>query len=357
MANKKLRLANTDADNLVSNLRGEIAEVVTTWTLLRRFIATGAKLSSGDPLKDWENPDLGFTYVLKDKLEDELVARLSELAEKKIGRLNFFFATEKLGKFQGDASLFSDFIEARGFRKKRNFDVSHKEIPEKWEDHRAPVHIPYRIIVRAVALGLRLMKRIDRYFLGPSAPYLWREVRKRRYKPIVSPPRVQCLLVPHYRVSAEDRIQIALEEEREGMEVWTEMQTQINGFRTTLPVCKKWGVIMFKNGPIALDEYPLQELTSIQVSSPIYEERVVVAKYKCGHVNQDRLCFEPVERQHIFNDGIRTDLVDFNINLNDDIRKSMGVVNVGDVKEFKLKIKVLAGFEVSGDTKLAPASS
>jgi hypothetical protein len=38
--------------------------------------------------------------------------------------------------------------------------------------------------------------------------------------------------------------------------------------------------------------------------------------------------------------------VDITVNLNDEIRKSMGPVNVGDVKDFALNVRVLAGFEV-----------
>lgn len=150
--------------------------------------------------KDFGNPDLSFLYVLKDKLEDELVARLSELAEEKIGRLNFCFAAEKLGKFHSEAADFSRHVEKNGFRQKRNQDISHKELPEKWEDHRAPLHIPYRIILRAIASAVRVMKHIDRQVLGPSSPYLWRETRKRRYKPILSPARVAYMMVPHFHL-------------------------------------------------------------------------------------------------------------------------------------------------------------
>jgi len=37
--------------------------------------------------------------------------------------------------------------------------------------------------------------------------------------------------------------------------------------------------------------------------------------------------------------------VDIGLNLNDEIRKNMGVVNVGDVKNFTLEVQILAGFE------------
>jgi hypothetical protein len=33
-----------------------------------------------------------FLWLLRDELENELIARLSELADEKIGRTNFFFA-------------------------------------------------------------------------------------------------------------------------------------------------------------------------------------------------------------------------------------------------------------------------
>jgi hypothetical protein len=163
MGNKKLRVINTETDNLVSNLRGEIAEVVTTWVLMRQFMASAAGLQADDVKKDIGNPDLSFLYVLKHKLEDELVARLSELAEEKIGRLNFYFAAEKLGKFHSEAADFSRYVEKNGFRQKRNQDISHKELPEKWEDHRAPLHIPYCIILRAIASAVRLMKAHEAY--------------------------------------------------------------------------------------------------------------------------------------------------------------------------------------------------
>jgi hypothetical protein len=348
MSREKLRIANTETDNLLGNLRGEIAEIVTCWILMRRFMSSGTRLRSDDISKDLSNPDLAFVYLLNDKLEDDLVARLSELAEEKIGRLNFYFAAQKLGKFHDDVRLFSHYIARNAFRKKRNQSISHKELPEKWEDHKAPIHIPYKVIVRAVAHALRLMKRIDRTVLGPSAPYLWREVRKRRYAPILSPPRVQFMLVPYYHLSGDDRLRIVREEEREGIKVWTEMPTTINGLAAKLLVSEKWGVVMLGDHPVALDQYPLRQLNGIQVpNNPIFEQRTINARYRCGNVSEDKLSFEPVERQYRFDDGTMTELVDISINVNEDVRRSMGVVRVGDVKDFALSVRMLAGFELT----------
>ena len=349
MGNKKLRVINTETDNLVSNLRGEIAEVVTTWILMRHFMTSAASLQTDDITKDLGNPDLAFLYVLKDKLEDELVARLSELAEQKIGRLNFYFAAEKLGKFHPEVADFDKYVEKNGFRKKRNQDISHKELPEKWDDHRAPLHIPYGTILRAVARALRLMKRIDRHVLGPSAPYLWRETRKRRYKPIMSPPRVAYMMVPHFHLSGPDRVRIVQQEEAEGIQVWSEMSTTINGLSTKVLASRKWGVIMLGDEQyLPLEVYPLVDLASIQIgpsAQPFYEDRTISAKYRCKHVSETNISFEPVERRHQFPDGSTTELVDITVNLNDDIRKNIGAVSEGDVKDFALNVRVLAGFE------------
>jgi len=362
MGNKKLRIANTETDNLMSNLRGEIAEVVTTWMLMSRFRASGARLQSDDISKDVGNPELAFVYLLKDKFEDELVARLSELAEEKIGRLNFYFAAEKLGKFQREASDFSQYIARNGFRQKRNHDISHKELPEKWEDHRAPLHIPYRAIVRAVSHALRLIKRIDRHVLGPSAPYLWREARKRRYKPILSPPRVEYMLVPYLHLSGEDRIRIVNEELREGRQVWSEMSTQINGQPVKIQACREWGVILLEGQPFALDQYPLQKLTGIQIgppegTQPFYEQHTIKAEYRCKHASEDKLSFEPVQRRHPLGDGRTTELIDIGVILSDEIRKNMGVVDVRDVKDFTLNVQILAGFEPSIDASSGAPTS
>ncbi len=347
MGNKKLRIINTETDNLVSNLRGEIAEVVTGWILMRDFMTKAASLQTDDVAKDLGNPDLAFLYVLKDKLEDELVARLSELAEEKIGRLNFYFAAEKLGRFHAEVSDFSKYIERNGFRHKRNQDISHKELPEKWEDHRAPLHIPYRTIVRAIAAALRLMKRVDRFVLGPSAPYLWRETRKRRYRPILSPPRIAYLMVPHFHLTGEDRIRIVQEEEAEGIQIWSEMSTTINGLPTKVLASTKWGVLKFRDQFVALGAYPLVDLAGIQVPPEklLYEDHTISAKYKCKHVSDAKLSFEPVDSKHQLPDGTSTELVGITVNLNDEIRRNMGAISEGDIRDFAFNIRVLAGFE------------
>ena len=136
------------------------------------------QLRTGDYKADIEKPELCSLNILVDKLRDEIVSRLAELAEEKIGRLTFYFAQQKLSKFESEVKAFARFVESNRFREKRNYDISHKELPEQWTDHKH-IHIPDFTVLKGVALALRLMKRIDRSVLGPSAPYpLERDAQK-----------------------------------------------------------------------------------------------------------------------------------------------------------------------------------
>ncbi len=171
MSNPKLRVHNTQLDNLISNLRGEVGEVITSWILLRYMMAKERELTSEDIAKDMRNESLAFVSMLRTKLADEIVARLSELAEEKVGRLTFYFAAKKLKELDADVEAFSRFITREKFQQKRNHDISHKELPEKWSDHRLIV-IPYRTLLKGIIHALRLMKTIDGIVLGPAAKYL-----------------------------------------------------------------------------------------------------------------------------------------------------------------------------------------
>ena len=107
-----------------------------------------------------QNRDLQMISFLVNKLRDNLIAELSELSEDKIGRLNFHFLAKKLPAFDGSARDYSRYVERSRIREKRNQDVSHKELPERWQDHR-DLHIPDRVILHCVAIARRLMKAID----------------------------------------------------------------------------------------------------------------------------------------------------------------------------------------------------
>lgn len=266
MTRETLRLTRTPLDNVVSNLRGEVGEILSTWVLWRKFTAESAHLSKGDPTADIDDSAQAVLHTLRGKLEDDIVARLSELGEKKIGRLNFHFATAKLALFQADSVTFSKFVGSGRLKEKRNYDISHRELPEQWSDHKF-ILIPYQTILKGVALALRLMKKIDQAVLGPAAPYLWRAMRKRRYD-LTVPFRVKYMLLPYQALSKEDRAQIVAEEVRSGRIVWTEIATCVNGTEKSVLACRQWGVLLLGDRILPLDQYPLQELHSITVNAP-----------------------------------------------------------------------------------------
>jgi hypothetical protein len=111
MSKQKLRIHKTQLDNLISNLRGEVGEIITSWVLLRHMMAQGRELSSDDIAADMRNESLAFVSVLRTKLADEIVARLSELGETKIGRLTFYFASQKLKKLDDEVQAFTGFMD------------------------------------------------------------------------------------------------------------------------------------------------------------------------------------------------------------------------------------------------------
>jgi hypothetical protein len=359
VSSQKLRVKNTQLDNLISNLRGEVGEIVTSWVLLRYMMARERELMSDDVGKDLANQNLAFVSMLTNKLADEIVARLSELAEAKIGRLTFHFAATKLAKLDSEVRDFGTFISRKGFQKKRNYDISHKELPEKSSQHKQ-IAIPYRTLRRGVGLALRLMKTIDRAVLGPAAKYLWREMRKRRYE-LLNPASAAYMLLPHMNLSPKIRERVIMEEMAEGRGVWSELTTTINGQDTRLSACREWGAILLGGRLIVLDHYPLQELKSIGIppaeatgrlvgAEPITEERKITAKYRVTTKGDSRISFAPVQRVHQLDKHTLTELVDVHFNLDGKVRRDFGEMNVGDEKEFSLTVTVLVGYRTPAGT-------
>jgi hypothetical protein len=354
VSKQKLRVKNTELDNLISNLRGEVGEVVTSWVLLRHIMAQQRELSSDDIAKDMANESLAFVSMLRSKLADEIVARLSELAEPKIGRLTFYFVAEKLGKLEAEVRAFRSFITREKFQQKRNHDISHKELPEKWAKH-GPIRIPYRTLRRAAGHALRLMKKIDRIVLGPSAPYVWVEMRKKRYQ-LMAPACAAYMLVPHMNLAPEIRQRVILEEMAEGRDVWSDMPATINGEKVTLSACREWGAFMLGGRMTVLPHYPLQGLdiqipfpdadaATLAQQEPVTEEKEIKAKFRVTKRDgNERILFAPVQRVHRLDTGALTELVDIHFNLNDNLRRDFGDMKIGDEKEFSLTVQVLTGY-------------
>jgi hypothetical protein len=265
MGENKLKLHNTQLDNLISNLRGEVGEIILTWKLLLGLRKSARFLYTDDLLKDMSNPDIAFLEILSDKLEDEIVSRLSELSELEIGQLTFYFAQRKL---EGQIDLSQDvheyraFVEKQGIKDKRNQFISHKQLPETWTEHKMLV-IPRPVIGKCLSLAVRMMIKIDKVFLGPSAIYLWREVLKKKTVPM-RPLHANFMILPYMRLDKETRGILIHKESEAGFPVWEKVRVKVDGTERDVIVCKKWGaILMDQHTCLLLDDYPWLEINAI----------------------------------------------------------------------------------------------
>jgi hypothetical protein len=137
-------------------------------------------------------------------------------------------------------------------------------MPERWDDHKILL-IPFPTVLRGVALATILMKKVDQVYLGPSAPYLWREMRKQK-RTLMMPLRAKYVLLPYMKLSPENRIAIIEEERLQGEIGWTLMPTKLNGIQTEVLVNRKWGAVKLGDRVVMLDQYPLNDFKSIDLS-------------------------------------------------------------------------------------------
>ena len=92
----KKTIKDTDPDVLISHLRAEIGDLVDSWILYKHFKLASQKLQTDDIYADAQNKNLNFLYLVTDKFRDDLIARIAELGDKKVGQLNFLLHSENL---------------------------------------------------------------------------------------------------------------------------------------------------------------------------------------------------------------------------------------------------------------------
>ena len=121
-------------------------------------------------------------------------------------------------------------------------------------------------MVRGIAKALRIMKKIDRLFLGPSAKYLWIEMRKKRYS-LTYPANVGYMLLPYLKLPQDIIAKVIKEEMEDGREVWSDMKVKINGIERNIKACGRWGAIILGQRMIILDD-SFVELHEINFPEP-----------------------------------------------------------------------------------------
>lgn len=189
-------IKDTNADVLISYLRSEIGDIIDSWILYRHFKITSQKLQTDDIQADAQNKELNFLYIVTDKFRNDIIARVAELADKKVGQLTFHFASRKLKAFEKETDLFERFVKENKFTDRRNNFISHKNIKPTWDENKAPDRISYRTMTKAIAMAIVLMKQFDLLHYGISTKRQWQIVRKRRYD-FSGPGKFQYMILTH----------------------------------------------------------------------------------------------------------------------------------------------------------------
>jgi hypothetical protein len=222
-----------------------------------------------DVKKDMENRELWFLNALVEKLRDEMVSRLSELADTKArGRLTFTNGSTTLRRL-GHADCadhvggFRDFVTRSQFEEKRNKEISHKEFVIDWEAERAPIRVKYALALRGLAMAVRVMKRMDEQLYGRlHAQFMWSELRKRRYSTTMLP-RAAYMIAEHILIPEAIRARIIQQEIREGRFHQEVIETVVNGVNVQVYASRKWGAVNLGGHLLVLPQYPLQKLEKI----------------------------------------------------------------------------------------------
>ncbi|SHK22499.1 hypothetical protein SAMN04488007_2435 [Maribacter aquivivus] len=178
-------LERIDIENLITNLRGEVGTVIESWTLLREYhILTNqltSNMSHSQYKENLRNSDFKKRHIIKKKLTDDIISKLSELAQETNNTLNFYLATQKITNLDSEFKDYKMYIIKNKFKARRNEFISHKNLPLKWSGHKAAYSIPYVIIVKAIVKAIILMKEIDNIYIGKNANLNWQILRASRY--------------------------------------------------------------------------------------------------------------------------------------------------------------------------------
>jgi len=192
----KKTIQDTDPEVLISHLRAEIGDIIDSWILFRHFKQTSRQLQTDDIAADIQNKELNFLYMVTAKFKDDLISRLAELGDKKVGQLTFHFASRKFKALESEVNKFEKFIKDNKFTDNRNNFISHKNLKPTWTENKAPYRISYKSITIALAMAIALMKQFDELYYGVKIRHKWNLIRKKRYEFTVSR-RAEYMLMPH----------------------------------------------------------------------------------------------------------------------------------------------------------------
>jgi hypothetical protein len=143
-----------------------------------------------------QNKNLQLINLVRDKFKDDIISRLSELSSSKHGRLNFNFAADKFNIQKYEIENFRKYLNEKHIISRRNRNIAHKEMSPTWKQIDPKPVIRKRILLRAIAWSILIMKQFDKAYYGENYQLLWKVERKRRYD-LEMPAAVKYLLLPY----------------------------------------------------------------------------------------------------------------------------------------------------------------
>jgi len=191
-------LKQTEPDKLISHLRGEVGEIIQSWVILNIYDLKTNELQTDNIADNIKNENLLLLNLVRKKFRDDIISRLSELTSTKHGRLNFNFAADKFKTQKDEIKEFGDFLKEKNLIFRRNKNIAHKQMSPKWEQIDPSPAIRRRVLIKAIAWTIRIMKNFDQLHLGEDYRRVWNLERKRRYK-LDMPGAAKYMMLPYVR--------------------------------------------------------------------------------------------------------------------------------------------------------------
>jgi hypothetical protein len=189
-------LSQTEPDKLVNMLRSEIGEIIQSWIVLNIYDFKASELQTESIERDMQNKNLQLINLVRSKFRDDIISRLSELSSSKHGRLNFNFAADKFKIQKDEIKKFYNYLDNKNLRFRRNKNIAHKEISPSWKQIDPKPAIRNRVLLRAIAWSISIMRQFDKAYYGEDYRKLWKAERERRYD-LEMPAAAKYLILPY----------------------------------------------------------------------------------------------------------------------------------------------------------------
>lgn len=192
------KLSQTEPDKLISHLRSEVGEIIQSWVIFNIYGFKIREIQTKDLNKDFNDPNIQLLHLVQSKFREDIILRLSELSSTNYNTVNFNYAADKFKIQKTEVKKFRDYLERNHLIFSRNMNIAHKVMSPRWDQLDPSPIIKRRVLTRATAWAVKIMKRFDKEQYGEDYLRIWRLERNRRYE-FDMPANVKYMLLPLIR--------------------------------------------------------------------------------------------------------------------------------------------------------------